>query len=89
LRSVYLDMYWPTDTLIVSNVALEAKRVSHPCCKVMASVLLRAIYVMRVMFSISKMLQLFFLAEKRFDVLVLTLTFIINLVENSEENRFV
>ena len=25
--------------------------------------------------------------EKRFDVLVLTLTFIINLVEHSEENR--
>jgi len=24
-------MYWPGDTLIVSNVAGEAKRIAHPC----------------------------------------------------------
>jgi len=24
-------MYWPGDTLIVSNVAREAQRVAHPC----------------------------------------------------------
>ncbi len=25
-----MDMYWPADTKIVSNVAREAKRVAHP-----------------------------------------------------------
>ncbi len=24
-------MYWPRDTLLVSNLAREAKRVAHPC----------------------------------------------------------
>jgi len=27
-----MDMYWPAYTLIVSNVAREAKRVAHPWC---------------------------------------------------------
>jgi len=26
-----MDMFWPADTLLVSNVAREAKRVAHPC----------------------------------------------------------
>ncbi len=30
LKSVYMDIYWPGDTLLVSNVAREAKRVAHP-----------------------------------------------------------
>jgi len=31
LKPFYMDTYWPGDTLIVSNVAREAKRVAHPC----------------------------------------------------------
>ncbi len=31
LKSVYMDMYWPMDAKLVSNVPLEAKRVAHPC----------------------------------------------------------
>ncbi len=30
-------MYWPSDTLLVSNVARGAKRVAHPCSKVTLS----------------------------------------------------
>ena len=26
-----MDIYWPKNTLLVSNVAREAKRVAHPC----------------------------------------------------------
>ncbi len=28
-----MDMYWPEDTLIVSNVAHEAKSVALPCSR--------------------------------------------------------
>jgi len=31
LKSVYMDMYRPVGTLLVSNVAREAKRVTHHC----------------------------------------------------------
>jgi len=33
LKPVYMDMFWPVDTLIVSDVAREAKRVAHPCLR--------------------------------------------------------
>ncbi len=28
-----MDIYWPVDTYLVSNVAREAKRVAHPCSR--------------------------------------------------------
>jgi len=31
LKPVYIDMYWPAETELVSNVAREAKRVAHHC----------------------------------------------------------
>ncbi len=33
-------MYWPADTLDVSNMALEAKRVAHPCSSLKNTVLI-------------------------------------------------
>ncbi len=30
LKSVYKDMHWPADTLLVSNVAREANIIAHP-----------------------------------------------------------
>ena len=30
-----MDIYWPADSYLISNVAREAKRVAHPCSRLM------------------------------------------------------